>query len=351
MPRQRGETFPTAGHVVEYLHDYEQRYELPVHRPVTVLEVADAPREGARHAAIVACFDGVATPADLGAVALEIGGALRSLGSSSRVVTVFEDPEAATDPTLRAARQGVTGLTRSIAHEMRRGGTANGLVLGEGVPLTAPGAAGALAFLLSGRAAYVSGQFVPVATADGAVPADAARPLAGKVAVVTGAARGIGAAIVRTLARDGAVVVGVDVPAAGEALAEVVNEVGGTALAHVGWEWLLLVNAPIALIAALGVHFGVPADTREGLTHDRLDLAGAVGHRHASGGGGHGAGDDRVVVEVQRAGVQLHADFAGAGLRHTGPCRVGHGLGAWLVAVMVQPTCIPCFFVKRSESE
>lgn len=195
------------------------------------LEVADAPREGARHAAIVACFDGVATPADLGAVALEIGGALRSLGSSSRVVTVFEDPEAATDPTLRAARQGVTGLTRSIAHEMRRGGTANGLVLGEGVPLTAPGAAGALAFLLSGRAAYVSGQFVPVATADGAVPADAARPLAGKVAVVTGAARGIGAAIVRTLARDGAAVVGVDVPAAGEALAEVVNEVGGTALA------------------------------------------------------------------------------------------------------------------------
>jgi 3-oxoacyl-[acyl-carrier protein] reductase len=147
------------------------------------------------------------------------------------VVTVFEDPEAATDPAMRAARQGVTGLTRSIAHEMRRGGTANGLVLAEGVPLTAPGAAGALAFLLSGRAAYVSGQFVPVATADGAVPADAARPLAGKVAVVTGAARGIGAAIVRTLARDGAVVVGVDVPAAGEALVEVVNEVGGTALA------------------------------------------------------------------------------------------------------------------------
>ncbi|MEV7527346.1 MULTISPECIES: ArsO family NAD(P)H-dependent flavin-containing monooxygenase [Microbacteriaceae] len=36
MPRQRGETFPTAGHVVEYLHDYEQRYELPVHRPVQV---------------------------------------------------------------------------------------------------------------------------------------------------------------------------------------------------------------------------------------------------------------------------------------------------------------------------
>lgn len=34
---------------------------------------------------------------------------------------------------------------------------------------------------------------------------------------------------------------------------------GGTALAHVRWEWLLVVNAPIALVACLGVRLGVPA--------------------------------------------------------------------------------------------
>ncbi len=51
---------------------------------------------------------------------------------------------------------------------------------------------------------------------------------------------------------------------------------GGTMLAHLPWQWLLLVNAPIALIAAAGVHFGVRADTAEGLTTDRLDLPGAV---------------------------------------------------------------------------
>lgn len=51
---------------------------------------------------------------------------------------------------------------------------------------------------------------------------------------------------------------------------------GGTALAHVRWEWLLVVNAPIALIAGIGVWLGVSADRREDLTKDRLDLPGAV---------------------------------------------------------------------------
>ncbi|MFE9861038.1 MFS transporter [Streptomyces sp. NPDC005780] len=51
---------------------------------------------------------------------------------------------------------------------------------------------------------------------------------------------------------------------------------GGTALAHVSWQWLLIVNAPIALIAAIGVRLGVPADRPQDLTRDKLDLPGAV---------------------------------------------------------------------------
>ncbi|PXW31236.1 UNVERIFIED_CONTAM: EmrB/QacA subfamily drug resistance transporter [Williamsia faeni] len=51
---------------------------------------------------------------------------------------------------------------------------------------------------------------------------------------------------------------------------------GGTVLAHVSWEWLLVVNAPIALIAGLGVWFGVSADRRDDLTNDRLDIPGAL---------------------------------------------------------------------------
>ncbi|AOT61725.1 ArsO family NAD(P)H-dependent flavin-containing monooxygenase [Streptomyces rubrolavendulae] len=36
MPPQPGETYPDAAHVVDYLTDYEQRYDLPVVRPVRV---------------------------------------------------------------------------------------------------------------------------------------------------------------------------------------------------------------------------------------------------------------------------------------------------------------------------
>ncbi|GGR21395.1 ArsO family NAD(P)H-dependent flavin-containing monooxygenase [Streptomyces roseolus] len=39
MPPQPGETYPDAAHVVAYLTAYEQRYDLPVHRPVRVTGV------------------------------------------------------------------------------------------------------------------------------------------------------------------------------------------------------------------------------------------------------------------------------------------------------------------------
>lgn len=51
---------------------------------------------------------------------------------------------------------------------------------------------------------------------------------------------------------------------------------GGTALAHVRWEWLLLVNAPIALIAFIGVRVGVAKDHPDDLTRDPLDFPGAL---------------------------------------------------------------------------
>lgn len=186
------------------------------------------PREKA--AVVVAAFDTISSPGQLSSEVLAVGRLLKQLKSSARVITVFRDPQETEDPAVRAARKGVEGLTRSLAHEMRAGGTANGIVLQNDLDAAAPGFAGVLRFLLSGRSAFVSGQFISVGSVNGALPEDWSKPLQGQAAVVTGAARGIGAAIAKTLRRDGAEVIAVDIPPAGEQLAAVANEISGTAL-------------------------------------------------------------------------------------------------------------------------
>ncbi|GEL95947.1 3-oxoacyl-ACP reductase [Cellulomonas composti] len=183
-----------------------------------------------QYAAVVVVLTDLDHPDELHEPMLATASTLKRLTRGGRVVTVSRAATADDAPAVAAARQGVDAVVRTIAKESRGGSTANGVVLTGTLPVTAPSVVGGLRFLLSTRAAFVHGQLLAVDTEAGALPADWDRPLEGRVAVVTGAARGIGAAIARTLARDGATVVAVDVPAAGEQLSTVANEVRGTAL-------------------------------------------------------------------------------------------------------------------------
>ena len=157
---------------------------------------------------------------------------MRALQPSGRIVLLAAEAAAVDGLEATAVAQAIDGLTRTVAKELRGGSTANLICVGEGA--TAPDLVSTLRFLLEGRSAYVNGQawrVGPRLPGDADTPgADPARPLAGRIVAVTGAARGIGAAIARTVARDGAIVVAVDLPGAGEALTRVANEVRGSAL-------------------------------------------------------------------------------------------------------------------------
>jgi MFS family permease len=52
--------------------------------------------------------------------------------------------------------------------------------------------------------------------------------------------------------------------------------VGGFVLAIAPWQVLLLVNVPIAMLAIIGVRFGIAADAAADLHRDPIDIAGAV---------------------------------------------------------------------------
>ena len=155
---------------------------------------------------------------------------VRRVRPSGRIVVLATSPEHAPNPRHAVAQRALEGLVRSIGKEVRRGATAQ-------LVYVTPDGSGAiestLRFLLSPKSAYVSGQVIriqaPAVEAD--VPTDWERPLAGKVALVTGASRGIGREVAAVLARDGAHVVALDIPAHADALVATAAQLGGSELA------------------------------------------------------------------------------------------------------------------------
>jgi 3-oxoacyl-[acyl-carrier protein] reductase len=188
--------------------------------------VPGQPAEGERFKGLVLDATGLTDSSRLGALQEFFTPKLRSLETNPRVVVLGTPPEQVKGAE-RVAQRALEGFTRSLGKEIGRGGTVQLVYVADG----AEGAVtSTLAFLLSPKSAYVSGQVVRVGVhgvKEAAPVDDWTRPLVGKVALVTGAGRGIGAAIARTLHRDGATVVGVDVPQLADDLQTLMKELGG----------------------------------------------------------------------------------------------------------------------------
>jgi len=191
---------------------------------------ADALSDDARPKALVFDATGIGTPDGLRALYDFFHPNLRAVKSCGRVVVLARHPDEMDDALGAAAQRGIEGFVRSVAREIgRKGATAQTLYTARGAEERVEPV---LRWLLSRRSAYVSGQPVRVSAAlpwDG--PGPRTQPLSGKAALVTGAARGIGEATARALAREGAKVIVMDRPDDIDAARAVAAEIGGTALA------------------------------------------------------------------------------------------------------------------------
>jgi 3-oxoacyl-[acyl-carrier protein] reductase len=155
------------------------------------------------------------------------------LARSARVVVLSRGSETFTPEGMRAeaaaAQAALEGFVRSLGKEVGRvGATANLVVVERGAEdRLAP----VLRFFLSPRSAFVTGQPLVVSARARAIKEPSlVRPLEKKIALVTGAARGIGEATARALAQEGAHVVCLDRPTDDGPNSQLARSLGGTAL-------------------------------------------------------------------------------------------------------------------------
>ena len=191
----------------------------------------DVPDETSTYKGLVFDATGLTSAKQLSALRDFFTPLMRRLATCPRVVVLGTPPEQ-TSGAERVAQRALEGFTRSLGKEIGRGGTVQLVYVAEGAEAATTSTLG---FLLSPKSAYVSGQVVRIGatgTTEAAPVADQLRPLDGKVALVTGASRGIGEQIARVLHRDGAIVVGVDVPQAASELQSLMKELDG--------DWLTL---------------------------------------------------------------------------------------------------------------
>ncbi len=200
-------------------------------------EVVDSPTAGqaaaeSSYTSIIMDATALETIHDLDQLKQHFGLINGKLAQSAHIVIIGRTPELCEGIEFAATQEALNGFTRALAKELGRKGITVNLLYAAG-PANASWCT-PLSFFLSNKSAYISGQplYLSAIAPEKAPLQDTQweQPLAGKLALITGAAQGIGAAIAQTLARDGATVIGLDIPAAQQALESTMATLGGTAL-------------------------------------------------------------------------------------------------------------------------
>lgn len=157
---------------------------------------------------------------------------LKRLGWGHRMVLLIRECAPGAAPEARATARAMAGFMRSLARELGSKGTLINAVEVPDHPEAEARILPLVSFLLSDHCSFVTAQIIGLSTAASAINDGApilAGSLAGKRALVTGAAQGIGYAIARRLADEGVHVLGVDRPQSRESLRELARHIDGEA--------------------------------------------------------------------------------------------------------------------------
>lgn len=193
---------------------------------VVPLEVADP---NGRIDILVMDATGCASPADCRALYDVFHPLMRRISRNGRVLIAAALPDEARDAAAAAVARGIEGFSRSLGKELGKNGTTVNLAYV--ARDAADRLAAAVRFFCGAQSTYVSGQAVHVTSRVAAsAPLMFKQALKGKVALVTGSARGIGRATAHRLAQEGAQVVCLDVPGAADALHQTCTEIGAIPL-------------------------------------------------------------------------------------------------------------------------
>ena len=183
-----------------------------------------------RFKSVVFDASGLKTPEDLNALYQFFHPIVRRIKTNGRIIIVGQQPHDTDTAQQSATHAALNGFTKSLSKEIgKKGATCNLLSLEKGAERHIQAA---LYFFLTEKSAFITGQMLTLQKSTNRIKKiDWQTPLKGKIALVTGAAQGIGKETAKVLARDGACVVCLDIPANKTALKKLANEIGGHSLA------------------------------------------------------------------------------------------------------------------------
>lgn len=155
--------------------------------------------------------------------------AVSGLKDNGKILLLARQAQQLKEPQAAAIQASLIGFCKSLAKEYgRKGITCNLVFIQKGAQKYLDTS---LAFFLSAKSSFVTGQSINLSNHTlKQITALQDKPLLGKVALVTGAAQGIGKQTALTLARDGAKVICLDIPQNDKLIKELASSIQGYSL-------------------------------------------------------------------------------------------------------------------------